>query len=408
MRAYERFLHYAKVNTQSAEGTGKSPSTDCQWELARLLERELRELGLRDVRLSEFGVVTAVLPATPGCEGAPALGLLAHMDTASAFSGEGVTPIIHEEYDGGDVALPREGRVIRLADFPEMAALKGRTLITADGTTLLGADDKAGIAEIMTLCETLITSGAPHGKLCVAFTPDEEIGEGPDHFDVPAFGAQYAYTVDGGQEGGIEYENFNAAAARIEITGVSVHPGDAKDTMENALLIAMELNAKLPPEEIPARTEGYQGFFHLDELRGDVAFAQAHYIIRDHDRERFAQRKALMERAVEEVQAAHPKARLKLTLRDSYYNMAGQLKDCMHLIENAKEAARMAGVEPVVSAIRGGTDGARLSFMGLPCPNLGTGGYNFHGPYECVTVEGMDAVVDILRHIVALYAQREA
>ena len=408
MRAYERFLHYAKVNTQSAEGTGKSPSTDCQWELARLLERELRELGLRDVRLSEFGVVTAVLPATPGCEGAPALGLLAHMDTAPAFSGEGVTPIIHEEYDGGDVALPREGRVIRLADFPEMAALKGRTLITADGATLLGADDKAGIAEIMTLCETLITSGAPHGKLCVAFTPDEEIGEGPDHFDVPAFGAQYAYTVDGGQEGGIEYENFNAAAARIEITGVSVHPGDAKDTMENALLIAMELNAKLPPEEIPARTEGYQGFFHLDELRGDVAFAQAHYIIRDHDRERFAQRKALMERAVEEVQAAHPKARLKLTLRDSYYNMAGQLKDCMHLIENAKEAARMAGVEPVVSAIRGGTDGARLSFMGLPCPNLGTGGYNFHGPYECVTVEGMDAVVDILRHIVALYAQRGA
>ena len=408
MRAYERFLHYAKVNTQSAEGTGKSPSTDCQWELARLLERELRELGLRDVRLSEFGVVTAVLPATPGCEGAPALGLLAHMDTAPAFSGEGVTPIIHEEYDGGDVALPREGRVIRLADFPEMAALKGRTLITADGATLLGADDKAGIAEIMTLCETLITSGAPHGKLCVAFTPDEEIGEGPDHFDVPAFGAQYAYTVDGGQEGGIEYENFNAAAARIEITGVSVHPGDAKDTMENALLIAMELNAKLPPEEIPARTEGYQGFFHLDELRGDVAFAQAHYIIRDHDRERFAQRKALMERAVEEVQAAHPKARLKLTLRDSYYNMVGQLKDCMHLIENAKEAARMAGVEPVVSAIRGGTDGARLSFMGLPCPNLGTGGYNFHGPYECVTVEGMDAVVDILRHIVALYAQRGA
>lgn len=408
MRAYERFLHYAKVNTQSAEGTGKSPSTDCQWELARLLERELRELGLRDVRLSEFGVVTAVLPATPGCEGAPALGLLAHMDTAPAFSGEGVTPIIHEEYDGGDVALPREGRVIRLADFPEMAALKGRTLITADGATLLGADDKAGIAEIMTLCETLITSGAPHGKLCVAFTPDEEIGEGPDHFDVPAFGAQYAYTVDGGREGGIEYENFNAAAAGIEITGVSVHPGDAKDTMENALLIAMELNAKLPPEEIPARTEGYQGFFHLDELRGDVAFAQAHYIIRDHDRERFAQRKALMERAVEEVQAAHPKARLKLTLRDSYYNMAGQLKDCMHLIENAKEAARMAGVEPVVSAIRGGTDGARLSFMGLPCPNLGTGGYNFHGPYECVTVEGMDAVVDILRHIVALYAQRGA
>ena len=408
MRAYERFLNYVKMNTESAAGMGKSPSTDGQWDLARLLVEELNTLGMKDAKVSEFGVVTAVLPATPGCEAVPTLGFLAHMDTAPAFSGAGVVPIVHENYDGGDVVLPKEGRVIRLADFPEMATLKGRTLITADGSTLLGADDKAGVAEVMTLCEELITSGAPHGKLCVAFTPDEEIGEGSNHFDVPAFGAKYAYTVDGSKEGGIEYENFNAAAAGIEITGVSVHPGDAKDTMENALLIAMELNAKLPPEEIPARTEGYQGFFHLDELRGDVAFAQAHYIIRDHDRERFAQRKALMERAVEEVQAAHPKARLKLTLRDSYYNMVGQLKDCMHLIENAKEAARMAGVEPVVSAIRGGTDGARLSFMGLPCPNLGTGGYNFHGPYECVTVEGMDAVVDILRHIVALYAQRGA
>ena len=408
MRAFERFLSYAKVNTQSAEGTGKSPSTDGQWDLARQLVEELRALGLQEVALSEFGVVTAVLPAVPGCESAPALGFLAHMDTAPAFSGQGVTPVIHENYDGGDVVLPKEGRVIRLADFPEMAALKGRTLITADGSTLLGADDKAGIAEIMTLCEELIASGAPHGKLCVAFTPDEEIGEGPNHFDVPAFGAKYAYTLDGSREGGIEYENFNAASARVEITGVSVHPGEAKDAMENALLIAMELNAKLPPEEIPVKTDGYQGFFHLDEMSGSVASARMDYIIRDHDRERFARRKALMEQAVAEVQAAHPKAQLHLTLKDSYYNMAGQLKDCMHLIENAREAARMAGVEPTTWPIRGGTDGARLSFMGLPCPNLGTGGYNFHGPYECVTVEGMDAVVAILRNIVSLYAKMEA
>lgn len=408
MRAYERFLNYTKVNTESADGTGKSPSTDGQWDLARLLVEELNTLGMKDAKVSEFGVVTAVLPATPGCEAVPTLGFLAHMDTAPAFSGAGVVPIVHENYDGGDVVLPKEGRVIRLADFPEMATLKGRTLITADGSTLLGADDKAGVAEVMTLCEELITSGAPHGKLCVAFTPDEEIGEGSNHFDVPAFGAKYAYTVDGSKEGGIEYENFNAASAKVEITGVSVHPGEAKDAMENALLIAMELNAKLPPEEIPARTEGYQGFFHLDEMNGTVAFAKMDYIIRDHDMERFTQRKALMEQVVQEVQAAHPKAKLELTLRDSYYNMVGQLKDCMHLIENAREAARMAGVEPTTTAIRGGTDGARLSFKGLPCPNLGTGGYNFHGPYECVTVEGMDTVVAILRNIVALYAKTEA
>lgn len=408
MRAYERFLNYVKMNTESAAGMGKSPSTDGQWDLARLLVEELNTLGMKDAKVSEFGVVTAVLPATPGCEAVPTLGFLAHMDTAPAFSGAGVVPIVHENYDGGDVVLPKEGRVIRLADFPEMATLKGRTLITADGSTLLGADDKAGVAEVMTLCEELITSCAPHGKLCVAFTPDEEIGEGSNHFDVPAFGAKYAYTVDGGVAGGIEYENFNAASAKIEITGVSVHPGEAKDAMENALLIAMELNAKLPPEEIPARTEGYQGFFHLDEMNGTVAFAKMDYIIRDHDMERFTQRKALMEQVVQEVQAAHPKAKLELTLRDSYYNMVGQLKDCMHLVENAREAARMAGVEPTTTAIRGGTDGARLSFKGLPCPNLGTGGYNFHGPYECVTVEGMDTVVAILRNIVALYAKTEA
>lgn len=404
MRAYERFLNYAKIYTESAEGTGTSPSTSCQWDLARLLVEELEELGLQDPKVSPFGVVTAYLPATPGLEEAPALGFLAHMDTAPAFTGKGVQPILHRDYDGGDVVLPKEGRVLRVADFPVLASLKGRTLITADGSTLLGADDKAGIAEIMTLCQQLLEEKLPHGKICVAFTPDEEIGEGPDHFDVPAFGAQFAYTVDGSREGEIEYENFNAASAKIDITGVSVHPGEAKDAMENALLIAWEINSRLPAEEIPARTEGYEGFFHLDSMRGSVGETHMDYIIRDHDMEKFQKRKAQMEEAVRLVQAAHPKAAIRLELSDSYYNMVGQLKDCMHLVENARRAAQMAGVFPVTNPIRGGTDGARLSFMGLPCPNLGTGGFNFHGPYECITVEGMDAAVEILKNIVALYS----
>lgn len=407
MRAYERFLKYVRINTESAEGTGTSPSTARQWDLANLLMDELKALGLQEVKASEFGVVTAVLPATPGCEDAPALGLLAHMDTAPAFSGANVEPILHENYDGCDVVLPKEGRVLRVDDFPVLKELKGRTLITADGSTLLGADDKAGIAEIMTLCEEIIAENIPHGKLCISFTPDEEIGEGTDHFDTASFGAKYAYTIDGGPEGEIEYENFNAASAKINITGVSVHPGSAKDAMENALLIAMEINAALPAEMIPARTDGYDGFFHLDELSGSVADAQMFYIIRDHDMEKFTAKKTMMEEAVRKVQAAHPKAEIVLDMKDSYYNMAGQLKECMHLIENARTAIRTAGLEPITQPIRGGTDGARLSFMGLPCPNLGTGGYNFHGPYEFITVEGMDKSVEILRNIVALYREHK-
>lgn len=403
MRAYERFLKYAKIHTASAEEQGVTPSTSCQWELARVLVDELRQLGLEDPGVDDNCIVTAWLPATLGYEDAPALGFLAHMDTAPAFSGENVQPILHADYDGGDIVLPKEGRVIRAADFPFLAGLKGKTVITADGSTLLGADDKAGIAEIMTLCERLIREGVPHGRICVAFTPDEEIGEGPDHFDVAAFGAKYAYTVDGGAAGSIEYENFNAAAARVDITGVSVHPGSAKGIMENAILIAQELNALLPPEAIPARTEGYEGFFHLDRLEGDTAFCRMDYIIRDHDRAKFEEKKALMERVAAQVQAGHPTAKVELAIRDSYYNMKEKLDGCMHLIDNAKKAAQLAGVTPTVEPIRGGTDGARLSYMGLPCPNLGTGGYNFHGPLECVAAEDMDRVVDILCHIVSLY-----
>lgn len=405
MRAYERLLKYVQIHTTSSEEAGATPSTPGQWDLARVLVDELKELGLENPSVNEHCIVTAWLPASPGCEGSPALGLLAHMDTAPAFSGEGVKPILHEHYDGGDIALPQGGRVIKAADFPFLAGLKGKTLITADGSTLLGADDKAGVAEIMTLCQRVIDENLPHGRLCIAFTPDEEIGEGPDHFDVAAFGAQYAYTVDGSAAGSIEYENFNAASAKVDITGVSVHPGTAKDVMENALLIAQELNSLLPPEAVPARTEGYEGFFHLDALTGTTAFAHMEYIVRDHDREKFEAKKTLLERSAAQVQAAHPTARVELTLKDSYYNMKEKLTDCMHLVDNARRAAELAGLTPAVEPIRGGTDGARLSYMGLPCPNLGTGGYNFHGPLELACVEEMDAVVEVLRHIVELYSK---
>ena len=405
MRAYERLIKYAQICTESAMDTGTTPSTPGQWDLARLLVDELKELGLENPSVNEHCIVTAWLPAAPGLEHVPALGFLAHMDTAPAFSGKDVSPILHENYDGGDIVLPKEGRVIRAADFPWLARMKGKTLITADGSTLLGADDKAGVAEIMTLCERLIAENRPHGRLCIAFTPDEEIGEGPDHFDVPAFGAKYAYTVDGSAPGVIAYENFNAASAIVDITGVSVHPGEAKGIMENALLIAQEFNALLPPDAVPARTQGYQGFFHLDALNGTAASARMEYIIRDHDKGEFTVKQGLMKMAAAQVQDAHPAAKIELTLTDTYYNMREQLEDCMHLVDNANRAAELAGLTPSSEAIRGGTDGARLSFMGLPCPNLGTGGYNFHGPLELCCVEEMDAAVEILLHITALYAQ---
>ena len=405
MRACERLLKYVKINTESSPETGTTPSTPGQWELARLLVDELTELGLENPSVNEFCTVTAWLPATPGLEHVPALGLLAHLDTAPAFSGKDVNPIVHEHYDGDDIVLPHEGRVIRVADFPWLSRFRGKTVITADGSTLLGADDKAGVAEIVTLCEQLIAEGVPHGRLCVAFTPDEEIGEGPDHFDVPAFGAKYAYTVDGSTPGVIAYENFNAASAVVDITGVSVHPGAAKGIMENALLIAQEFNALLPADAVPSKTEGYEGFFHLDALNGTAAACRMEYIVRDHDKGEFTVKQGLMKRAAAQVQAAHPTARIELTLTDSYYNMKEKLEGCMHLVDNANKAAELAGLTPAAEAIRGGTDGARLSFMGLPCPNLGTGGYNFHGPLELCCAEEMDTVVELLRHIVRLYAE---
>ena len=405
MTAVQRFLRYIRYDTQSDEASETIPSTEKQRSLGALIAQELRELGLEGVELDGKGYVYAFLPATPGQETAPTIALLAHLDTAPGVSGEHVQPR-QVPCTGEDIVLNEAlGVVMETAVFPDLLENVGKTLIVTDGTTLLGADDKAGVAEIMTLCERLMAEELPHGRLCIAFTPDEEIGEGPDHFDVAAFGAKYAYTVDGGAAGSIEYENFNAATAIVDITGVSVHPGTAKDVMENALLLAQEVNALLPPEAVPAKTEGYQGFFHLDRMEGTAAGAWMEYIIRDHDKGEFTVKKALLERAAAQVQAAHPTAKIQVTVKDSYYNMKEKLTDCMHLIDNAKKAAELAGVVPTVEPIRGGTDGARLSYMGLPCPNLGTGSYNFHGPQELACVEEMNAVVDILVNIVALYAK---
>ena len=405
MRAYERFLDYVKIHTTSDENCDAHPSSQCQFDLARLLEKQMKELGLQNVRLDEFCYVYGTLPATPGYEAKPAIGLIAHMDTAPDASGENVKPQVIENYDGGDVLLAGTGEYMRVATFPELANWKGQTLITADGTTLLGADDKAGIAEILTAVERLQKENIPHGKVCVAFTPDEEVGAGPDLFDVKGFGADYAYTVDGGDVGELEYQNFNAASAEIAIRGFSVHPGSAKGLMKNALNIAMELHAMLPADERPETTEGTEGFYHLDGMRGTVSEARMGYIIRDHDAEKFAARKATMTAAAEAINKKYGPGTVELKLIDSYSNMEQQILPHFHLIENAQLAVKQAGLEPKIVPIRGGTDGARLSFMGLPCPNLGTGGFNFHGPCEYITAEKMDKSVEILLNILSIYAR---
>lgn len=406
MRAYERFLQYVKVYTTSDEESSTHPTTARQLDLGRMLVAQLKELGLTDARLDEYGYVYATLPATPGCEQAAGLGFIAHMDTAPGTSGENVNPQIHENYDGGDVLLPATGAVLKPADFPFLSEMKGQTLITTDGSTLLGADDKAGVAEIMTMVERLIREGRPHGKICIGFTPDEEVGQGADLFDVDGFGAAYAYTVDGDDVGEISYENFNAAAAAIKIHGLSVHPGSAKNTMRNALSLAMEYHAALPAFECPEHTEGREGFFHLCDLQGDVSEAVFHYIIRDHDADRFAVRKAQMQQVADRLNEKYGAGTVELELTDSYRNMLEKIRPHFHLVENARAAIRAVGLTPVESPIRGGTDGATLSYKGLPCPNLGTGGFNFHGPMECITVEKMDQAVEVLLNLADLYKDR--
>ena len=408
MRAYERLLKYVKIYTTSEEESGNTPSAQREFDLGNLLAEELKEIGVENVRITEQCYVYGEIPATPGYEQVPALGFIAHMDTAPDFCGEGVKPQIIGDYEGNDIQLGQSGRVLSCKAFPNLCALKGRTLITTDGTTLLGADDKAGVAEIMTMAEQLIREKIPHGKICVAFTPDEEIGEGADHFDVEGFGAKYAYTVDGGAENEIEYENFNAAGAQIEITGLSVHPGDSKDTMINAALVAMEFNQMLPSGETPRGTSGYEGFFHLTDMSGDVSEAKLSYIIRDHSAAHFEVRKEQMQHIADLLNEKYGQGTVKLAIKDQYRNMREKIEDCMFLIDYAKQAVQEAGLQPKVVAIRGGTDGARLSFMGLPCPNLGTGGYAFHGPFEHITTEGMDYTVNILKGIIKAFGEQKA
>ena len=406
MKAYERLLKYVAVHTTSDENSTTVPTAAREFDLAKMLVEELKAIGVADAAVDDKCYVYGTLPATPGYEKAAKLGFIAHMDTAPDFSGENVRPRIIENYDGGDVALGASGRTLSAAQFPHLPDLAGRTLIVTDGTTLLGADDKAGVAEIVTLLERLISEKIPHGKISVCFTPDEEVGSGADHFDVARFGAEFAYTCDGGAEGELEYENFNAAGALFEIRGFNIHPGEAKDKMINALAVACEINAMLPKGQTPRDTSGYQGFWHLTSLDGSTEAAKLTYIIRDHDFESFERRKVTLEKIVEVLNAKYGEGTVTLTIREQYRNMKEKIEPCMHLIENAKKAMEQAGVAPRGQPIRGGTDGARLSYMGLPCPNLGTGGYAFHGPYEHITVEGMDAAVEILKNLVILYRDR--
>lgn len=400
----ERFLKYVKIPTASREESTSVPSTPCQFNLAHFLVEELHELGISNAFVDEKCYVYAKLPASEGCENAPAMGFISHMDTVSDFADHGVEPVITENYDGQDFSLGESGRVLKVTDFPHLATLKGRTLITSDGTTILGADDKAGVAEIMTMVEEILEKDIPHGPISIGFTPDEEIGCGADYFDVPGFGADYAYTVDGGTEGSIEYENFNAAGAELTVHGFNVHPGDAKDIMINAALVLMEANAMLPAGETPRDTEGYEGFFHLTDMNGNVEKAHASYIVRDHDAQHFEKRLEQMQEIVKKLNRKYGDGTVTLEIKRQYKNMAEKILPCFHLVERAQQAIRENSLEPVTLPVRGGTDGARLSFMGLPCPNLGTGGHAFHGPYEHITVEGMESVVQILLKIVYIYS----
>ena len=399
MRAYERFLNYAAYPTMSDEESNTCPSTKKQLKLARVLCNELLELGLSDARVDEHGYVYASLPKN--CEGeVNSIGFIAHMDTSPEACDENIKCQV-VEYNGGDILLNEEKNIwLKESEYPYLTDYEGHHLITSDGTTLIGADDKAGIAEIMTALEKIITSGAPHGKISVAFTPDEEIGRGADLFNVEVFGADYAYTVDGGPIGELEYENFNAASARVTVHGVSIHPGSAKGRMKNASLIACEFNSLLPAEEIPERTESYEGFHHLISMSGEIELAKLNYIIRDHDKEKFEEKKRVFKAAAEKINDEYGAGVLELELSNSYYNMKEKIEPCMYIVDRAKTAMQELGIRPIVVPIRGGTDGARLSFMGLPCPNLCTGGENFHSRFEFISVESMEKISDIIVKII--------
>ena len=406
-KVLDRFLHYVSFDTQSMDDQEQVPSTEKQLALAKALKEELEAMGASQVRMSEHGYVYAVIPATAD-HPVKSLGFVAHMDTAPAMSGKDVKPRIVERYDGQDLVLNEEKKIVmRVKDFPGMLDCVGKDLIVTDGTTLLGADDKAGVAEIMTMAEFFLSHPEiPHGKICIGFTPDEEVGRGADFFDVEHFGAEAAYTVDGGPVGELEYENFNAASGKVDICGRGVHPGSAKGAMVNALLVGMEFQSMLPAFENPMYTEGYEGFFHLDQMAGDVESAHLEYIIRDHDRKAFEKQKALFEEVSRYLNVKYGEGTVLTAVKDSYYNMKEQIEpDHLYLIDTAKEAMKSLDIKPLVSPIRGGTDGARLSYMGLPCPNLSTGGYNFHGRYEFIPVQSLEQMVEVLKKIITLFEE---
>lgn len=405
MKAYERFLNYVKVFTTSDPENKENPTAQREFDLAHMLEQEMKKMGICDVYVDEHCYVYGELPATAGLEERMQIGFLAHMDTTPEASGEHVHPILHENYQGEELTLGTSGKVLRKSEFPHLESLKGRTLITTDGTTLLGADDKAGIAEILTCCETLIKEKIPHGAISILFSPDEEVGKGMDSVDLERFHPEVAYTMDGGPEGEIQFECFNGADLIVDIQGFSVHPGSAKNVMIDAALVGCEFNNMLPSMQIPEMTEGYEGFFHLCEFHGDIQKAHLEYIIRDHSESLFEAKKDTARHITKILNEKYGKDTVKITLEDSYYNMERKIRPHFHLIENAKKATEKAGITPIIEPIRGGTDGARLSFMGIPCPNLGTGGYGYHGEYEHITIEGMDLAVDMLMNLVELYQE---
>lgn len=400
MTASERLLKYVVIDTQSDEESSTCPSTDRQKNLGRILVEEMKQLGFTGCHMDENGYVYGWCEATAGCEEEPAIGLIAHMDTAPAFNGTNVSPRIIKNYDGSDIILNTGKNIVMSAEqFPNLKNYEGEDLIVTDGTTLLGADDKAGIAEILTAIEEIMKENIPHGRICIGFTPDEEIGRGADLFDIKKFGADYAYTVDGGPLGELEYENFNAAGAKVFIQGVNIHPGDAKEKMKNASLIAMEFNGMLPAAEIPAHTEGYEGFFHLCDMEGSEEQARLNYIIRDHDRQKFEKRKIFFRSIETFLNEKYGEGTVICEVKDSYYNMREKIETKMEIVERAKEAFEKCGVVPKIVPIRGGTDGARLSYEGLLCPNLSTGGNNFHGKYEFISIQSMDKMTEVLKKL---------
>lgn len=398
MKCVNKFLKYIKWDTTSNPESGTHPSTHSQIEFAEFLKTEMEKVGLTDVKLTDKGYLYGTLESNTS-KNAPIIGFISHMDTSCDCSGKDINPIIHENYNGNDINLS-ENVTMKVSDFPFLKEMIGKTLITTDGTTLLGADDKAGVSEILTMVELLNDNNIPHGKIKIAFTPDEEIGEGADFFDVKDFGCDYAYTVDGGRIDAVEYENFNAASCVVHIKGTNIHPGDAKNKMVNSINIAYEFDNYLPSKARPQYTEGYEGFIHLNNISGNVEETIMHYIIRNHDKNLFEKQKIDFLNACNHFNHKYGEKTIELELTDSYYNMASILRNKMDIVNKAMQAIAKQGIKPITLPIRGGTDGARLTFMGLPCPNLGTGGYNFHGRYECITIEDMNTMVNILVQIV--------